>query len=377
MKKEILRLTKQLVEIPSVTGSEEECLRALELICDYLGDRVKVKKILCERSRNGKLERTWSYLWGDDETLMEPKLLLCGHIDVVPANPSQFESVVSGDLMYGRGMADMKGSVVAMLMAYERMINEQGSKNVGLLLTSDEETGGFDGARYVMESGLKPEVVFIPDGQKPFDVVKSQKAPHHFHIRTNSVGGHVSEAYRLDNPLNRVWKLYTIMRSLYSLATVRDEWNSTFEMTVINTLGASANKLPSEVEAWFSWRWPLEQFSFEKGVSDMQKFAEEFGIEVLPDGHGGGEGCLTDINNEAVQLWMKCAAQVRGNSVGTYNLHGSTDGRHFYKYGSTVIVTAAEGGGAHGDSEWVNLASLEDLAKIIYRYQILLLEQNI
>jgi succinyl-diaminopimelate desuccinylase len=366
MKEQIIDLTRRLVEIPSVTGDEWECQRIIEMAVEMIGPRAMRREFV---RTNTKGESVRSVLWGDENTMMEPRLLLAGHIDVVAAAANQFDAKIVGDRLYGRGAGDMKGFDAAMLVAYGKWIDEGGPRGVGLLLTSDEEVGGFDGARYVVEKeGLRPDVVFIPDGEFDFDIVESQKAPHHFHIQADGVGGHASRAYRIDNPLNRVIKLYQAMRTKYSLATLQNDWQSTFEMTVLETKNGSANKIPAEVEAWFSWRWPLEQFGFAEGVADMNRLAKEFDCQILPDGHGGGEGCLTQRTDTCVMTWKGIIEKQLRREVGYTNMHGATDGRHFYKYGARVLVTSGLSGGAHAIDEWVDLPSLVDLAEAIGIY---------
>lgn len=365
-RQKIVELSTKMVEIPSVTGRESECYAVLELAKDFLGNGVELRRIK-NKTESGT---TWSYLWGDENSLLTPRLLLSGHIDVVAAEDYQFRAKTEGDKLCARGAGDMKGHVASMLASYKKWLDEGGARGVGLLLTSDEEVGGFGGARYVVEhEGLRPDVVFIPDGEFDFNIVESQKAPHHFHVRALGEGGHASRAFQIDNPLNRIMKLYSAMRSKYSVATREDDWKSTFEMTVLNTKSGSANKIPSEVEAWFSWRWPLEQFSFEEGVADMMKFAKEFGCEILPDGHGMGEGCLTPRNADFVQIWKGVIEEKRGGKVGFCNMHGATDGRHFYAHKAKVLVTSGITSGAHSTKEWVDISSLVTLSEAIYDYQ--------
>ena len=233
---------------------------------------------------------------------------------------------------------------------------------------------------------LKPSVVFIPDGEFSFDIVDSQKAPHHFHVRAESTsgGGHVSRAFELDNPVNRIISVYEEMRDKYALASPKDQWKSTFEMTVFTSGNGkdeertvnSANQVAQWAEAWFGWRWPLEvkidgkKATFSTGERDLIKIAKRYGVKVLADGHGMGEGCYTDPNAQFVQKWKGIIENETGKKVGFRHMHGATDGRHFAKFGSKVLVTSAVTGGAHSNREWVDLNSLVKFAKAVYNYQL-------
>lgn len=357
---EISILTQKLVEIPTITGEQEACTKALDLIDRYLGPQVF--------SRTFVHEGVVSRLWGDPDSLMNPRLLLSGHIDVVDAEATQFVPFHQGNRIYGRGAGDMKGHIATMVASYKKWVSDGGSRGIGLLLTGDEEIGGFNGTRHVIGRGLRPKVVFIPDGELSFDIVKSQKAPHHFHIRASGPGGHASRAFQLDNPINRLLKLYARMREKYSIATADNSWHSTFELTVTNTPGNSANAIPATADIWFSWRWPLEEFSFEEGVRDMQLYCQELNCEILGDEHSFGEGCYTDPQAKFVTSWAAIIEPAIGRRVNFVNMHGATDGRHFYKYDSKVLVTSAETGNHHGQNEWVNIESLDTLAQALYTY---------
>lgn len=385
-REQIVDLTKKIVEIPSITGKTEEALMVLKAAKDYLGNSDKLKTISYEH--NGIV----SQLWGDANTIFEPKLLLSGHIDVVNAPNNQFSVQEKDGKLFGRGTGDMKGHVVSMLTTYKKHIENTGSsKGISLLLTSDEEVGDANGTRFVLESTkLRPSIVFIPDGEFSFDIVDSQKAPHHFHIRAKSTtgGGHVSKAFERDNPVNKILSVYNEMREKYALASKYDEWKSTLEMTIINTGNGfdnnktinSANQIAEWSEAWLGWRWPLEikidneQATYESGLKDLTKIAKIHEVEILDDGHGFGEGCYTNPDANFVKDWKNIVEKEIGRNVGFKHMHGATDGRHFYKYSADVLVTSGITEGHHSDNEWIDIDSLVKLAHAVYNYQQILIK---
>ena len=380
-REQIIDLTKKLVEIPSITGKIKEALMVLKAAKDYLGNSDKLTTISYEH--NGIV----SQLWGDANTIFEPKLLLSGHVDVVNAPDNQFNVREKDGKLFGRGTGDMKGHIVSMLTAYKRYIeNTDTSKGISLLLTSDDEVGGANGTRFVLESTkLRPSIVFIPDGEFSFDMVDSQKAPHHFHIRAKSTtgGGHVSKAFEKDNPVNKILSVYNEMREKYALASKDDEWKSTLEMTIINTGNGSdnnktinsANQIAEWSEAWLAWRWPLEisiggkPATYASGLQDLLKIAKKYGVEILQDGHGFGEGCYTNPDRKFVTEWENIIEKEIDHKIKFKHMHGATDGRHFYKYGADVLVTSGITSGAHSDNEWVDIDSLVKLAHAVYNYQ--------
>lgn len=386
-KREIISLSEKMVAIPSETYRTEETRKVLDLVDEYLGNQVSRKWFGVESERGVVV----SCLWGDEDSILEPKLLLSGHVDVVEAGEDQYVPEMREGKLYGRGAGDMKGHVAAMVIAYKRWIEKNnGTAGVGLLLTGDEEKGGFAGTGHIVnEAGLRPDVVFVPDGEFDFDIVLEQKAPHHILLRGTGSGGHASRAFKVENPLNNIVKFYEETRKKYDLATKEDDWQSTFSMTKVWTPfegmekvnkklklagklegdANSENSIPNAAYAWFSWRWPLADFSFEEGMNDIKEIAAKCNLEII-DQHGYGAGCHLDKDSKVVQEWKTIIEDEIGRSVGYQVAHGATDGRFFHQKGAKVITTSAIAGNSHEvEGEWVDIDSLVMLSKALYRYQ--------
>lgn len=417
-REQIVRLTNKLIELPTVAGNVESTVKAFDLIDKYLKDEIESGKIVNKRYEHDD-GGIISSIWGDPSTILTPELLLCGHIDVVKADEeSQYLPYISGGRIYGRGSADMKGPDASMIVAFKRWIKEFGANNVSLAFTSDEEIGGFKGARWLIEKvGLRPGIVFIPDGDlgRDFSITESQKAPHHFRVIATGPGGHASRAFEIDNPINHLIDAYMEVREKFNMANRQNDWASSFEMTtvqspVINIINPAtdkpftnhqevagylpnsksnnvktdklvqdlvnakfnmANKIPSSAEAWFCWRWPLEQIEFKKGMAEIRKIFEKHGCVFPNDEHGEGEGCLIkDREAEYVRKWRISIENLLGREVTFTKMHGATDGRHFQAAAnSEVLVTSVKSANAHGLNEWVDIQSLVTLSEAVYRYQ--------
>lgn len=362
---EMIELAGRLIEVPSVSGEQAANKRALDICAEYLGESVHYKDF----EKNGYVSR----LWGDPETLMNPRLLLLGHVDVVDVegNMSLFSPRIENGRLYGRGSGDMKGHDAAMIESFrDRALNE-GVHGIGLLLTTDEEIGGFNGAKHVVECGLRADVVFVPDGPFNFDIVKSQKAPHHFVVQAKGPGGHASMAFEIENPVNAIINFYNEVRQTYATATTENPWASTFEMTVIGTDNKSKNRIPDAVTAAFSWRWPLEQIDFQAGRADILRICEKYGCEVLLE-EGGGQGCITDPSASYVKEWKQIIEAEIGYGVGFINTHGATDSRYFYNVSEggsqNILLTSAVTGDHHSEKEWIDINSLAQLSNAISKY---------
>gem|GEM_PF-3328835 len=372
LKRDILRLTGKLVRIDTCSSPMNTAgiRQALGMVSERLEDLGETFE------KNGVISR----LWRDDKNNLKPKLLLCGHMDVVKAPNYDFKTNNEEGLLLGRGVGDMKGSVVAMVESFRRLRREGLAAGIALLITGDEEVGGFNGARYVVdEIGLRPGVVFIPDGEWNFAICVSQKAPHHLLFRAEASGGHASKAFELTNPDKMVTQTIEKIQKRLSKATEKEPWESTFEITVRHTfvskpeggkLGIenSVNSIPGYAEALVSWRFPVEKYNFIKFRKWMDVVANKYGVSVV-DLHGGGEGCVVDVNDERVLLWKRVIELVLGKKVSEVRSHGASDARHFYRYPETkILLTSSNVGEFHNDREWASLDGLCKLSEAVYLF---------
>ena len=147
MTSEVLALAKELMLRPSVTPDDAGCQPLVAARLERAGFR-------CEHLRFGQVDNLWA-----THGQGGPVLVLLGHTDVVPSGPREawssdpFVPEVRDGILYGRGAADMKGSVAAFVVALERFVaaHPDHPGTVALLLTSDEEGDAIDGVRKVAE----------------------------------------------------------------------------------------------------------------------------------------------------------------------------------------------------------------------------------
>src|SRR3546814_786325 len=142
---EVLDLARDLIARPSVTPDDAGCQ-------PLVAERLRRAGFACEHLRFGEVDNLWATHGTGD-----PVLVLLGHTDVVPPGPREawtsdpFVPEIRDGVLYGRGAADMKGSVAAFVVALERFVavHPGHAGTVTLLLTSDEEGDAIDGVRRV------------------------------------------------------------------------------------------------------------------------------------------------------------------------------------------------------------------------------------
>lgn len=203
-----LELTRELVARPSVTPDDAGC-----------------QQLIAERLLPLGFDVEW-FLCGDVSNVLftrgvgSPSLWFLGHTDVVPSGPEElwtflpFHPDEKDEELYGRGVADMKGAVAAMVVALEDFVaaHPDHEGQVGLLLTSDEEGVAIDGVVRVAEElvrrGSRPDFCLVgePSSQVTLgDTLRvGRRGSIYMRLKVNGIQGHTAFPENLDNPVHRI-----------------------------------------------------------------------------------------------------------------------------------------------------------------------------
>ena len=361
-----LALTRELIARPSVTPDDAGCQQ-------LIGDRLKkigfnVTHLPCADVAN---------LWATHGT-GAPVFTFLGHTDVVPPGPEAdwetppFEPREQDGYLYGRGAADMKGSVAAMVIALERFVTANGAHNgtVSLLLTSDEEGVAVNGTKKVVEY-LEQEHIGIDwclvgepcSREKLGDVIKNGRRGSLSGVLTVSgIQGHTAYPALARNPVHLAGPaLVELSRRVW------DEGNAhypptSFQISNIHAGTGAENVIPASVEVSFNLRFSTEWT--EQGLKDS--------ISDLLDSHGldydllwrpCSRPFLTQSGKllEAVQdaLADMCGARPEVSTDG-----GTSDGRFIAPTGAEVVELGPVNATIHKVNECVRSADLDTLADL-------------
>ena len=309
-----------------------------------------------------------------------PLVVFAGHTDVVPPGPlSQWTSppyrpTVTGQYLYGRGAADMKSSLAAMVVATERFLlshpNHAGS--IGFLITSDEEGEAIDGTArvidYLTQQGTTIDMCVVGEpssAKKVGDVVRvGRRGSLNGRIRFVGEQGHVAYPDQTCNPI------HTAITSLSQLVTrVWDSGNAyfpptTFQISNMNAGTGAANVIPGELDILFNFR-----FNTEQSIEGLQATVEDHlltndpGIKTVLDWQLSGQPFLTRKGKllDAVQTAIRSVVSLEPE-LSTSG--GTSDGRFIAPTGAEVIELGPVNASIHKINECVRISELEPLAKI-------------
>ncbi len=366
---ETLDLAIDLISRPSVTPEDAGCQALMMQRLAALGFRN-------EPLRFGEVDNFWSRR-GDEG----PVFCFAGHTDVVPTGPAAdwqsdpFRPDIRDGLLYGRGAADMKGSLAAMVIATERFVRKHPDHrgSIAYLITSDEEGPAVDGTVRVVETlqarGEKIDWCLVGEPsstQRLGDVVKNgRRGSLGARLLVHGIQGHVAYPHLAKNPVHMA------APALAELATT--EWGqgnaffppTTFQISNIHAGTGATNVVPGTLEVVFNLRYSTE--------TDDRKIQQR--VEAILDRHGldyeiewtlSGRPFLT-AQGELLEAAQAAIEEITGHPTELSTAGGTSDGRFIAPTGAQVLELGPLNATIHKVDECVRVADLDTLTAIYER----------
>ena len=307
-----------------------------------------------------------------------PVLCFAGHTDVVPPGAAEtwesdpFEPEIRNGNLYGRGAADMKSSLAAMIVAIERFVaaHPDHCGSIALLITSDEEGVARNGTLKVIETlSLRGEnidfcVIGEPSSQQSLaDVVRVGRRGSLSGVLTiKGVQGHVAYPEHVDNPIHR---FAPVLAELHS--TVWDNGNenfppTSFQVVDLRASGGAVNVTPQELQARFNFRYSTE-WNHQELQTEVVRILDDSEIDYQLAWHLSGEPFLTDPGAliDAVEDAVK---NQTGSAPELSTGGGTSDGRFISPYGAQVVELGPVNASIHKVNEHVKVEDVPRLEKI-------------
>lgn len=359
-----LALALDLIARPSVTPDDKDCQKKL-------GERLAALGFKLEFMNFGAVTNLWARR-GDSG----PLLVFAGHTDVVPAGPESawdslpFKPEIREGMLYGRGAADMKGSIAAMTCACERFIaaHPEHRGSLAFLITSDEEGIATEGTVKVIETlEARNEkidwcLVGEPSSVKQAgDVVKNgRRGSLSGTLTVRGVQGHVAYPHLADNPVHRGLPALTEL-----VASRWDKGNAffpptTFQISNLHSGTGATNVIPGTLEALFNFR-----YSTETDAPTLQQavhaLLDKHGLDYQLDWFHSGAPFLTPAGAlvDAVRIAVR---EVTGLETELSTSGGTSDGRFIAPTGAQVVELGPVNATIHKVNECVAVEALEQLS---------------
>jgi succinyl-diaminopimelate desuccinylase len=366
-----LELTKDLISRPSVTPKDFGCQQVL-------ADRLIAIGFTVEHLRFGDTDNIWARRGSQS-----PVLAFAGHTDVVPTGPEEnwtsppFEPVIRDGLLYGRGTADMKGSIAAFVTACERFIidnpNHQGS--IAFLITSDEEGPATGGTVKVIETlearGEKIDWCLVGEPSstnKVGDIVKNgRRGSLNGYLTINGKQGHIAYPHLAENPIHLLTPALTELCNIEWDQGNEDFPPTSFQISNVNSGSGVTNVIPGIAEVIFNFRYSTE-VTYEQLQQRVETLLDSHDLDYKLKWELSGKpfrtasGALVDAVKSAIK-------STTGYNTKLSTSGGTSDGRFIAPTGAQVVELGPLNATIHQVDECVSIADLDTLS---YLYESIL-----
>jgi succinyl-diaminopimelate desuccinylase len=362
-------LAAALVRRPSVTPEDHGCQALLIERLEGLG-------FDCRRLRYGVVDNFWAR-----RGTAAPLLAFAGHTDVVPVGEASswqhppFAAQVHNGMLHGRGSADMKGSLAAMVTAIERFVaacpDHRGS--IAMLVTSDEEGPAVDGTVRVVEHltdrGERIDWCLVGEPSSTArlgDTVRiGRRGSLTGHLRVFGTGGHIAYPQLADNPIHRCLKALDML--------ARRQWDqgnasfppTSFQISNFHAGQGTGNVIPGEARVQFNFRYCTET-NAERLEGEVEALLREQGLRFEIEWRRFGDPFLTP-GGALVEAVSESVEAITGQPPQRSTGGGTSDGRYIAPTGAQVVELGPVNATIHKTDEQVAVADLDALSRIYER----------
>ncbi len=359
-----LDLAKQLIQRASISPEDMDCQQILAQRLIKLGFKI-------ESLPFGKVSNLWAELGKEG-----PLFVFAGHTDVVPAGPTEewsfdpFSPTEHEDFLYGRGSADMKSSLAAMIVATENYLaSNKPNFRIGFLITSDEEGHAINGTRKVMETfnsqnrNIDYCIVGEPSSSKRLgDTIKiGRRGSLSCKLKVQGIKGHVAYPELASNPI------HSALPALAKLtAAAWDTGNDNFPPTSFQISNVHAgvganNVIPDSMEIDFNLRYSTE-LDAETIKQRVEMILAEDGFDYQTQWHLSGEPFLTK-ESQLIDAVKRSVEEVIGIKPALSTAGGTSDGRFISPAGAQVVELGPCNATIHKIDERIRISDIELLTE--------------
>jgi succinyl-diaminopimelate desuccinylase len=363
---DVLQLTCDLIARASITPDDAGC-QAL------LAERLRHAGFACEHLRFGVVDNLWATHGSGG-----PVLVLLGHTDVVPPGPREawasdpFVPQIRDGVLYGRGAADMKGSVAAFVVALERFVarHPDHAGTVALLLTSDEEGDAIDGVRKVADAlrtrGQRIDWCLTGEPSSTAtlgDLLRvGRRGTLSATLTIKGVQGHVAYPDQARNPIHQALPALAELVARHWDAGYESFPPTSLQLSNVHAGTGANNVIPGELQVLFNLRYN-PHWTAEKLEQQCEAVLRAHGLDYTIHWHRGGDPFHTPegpLRAAARTVLAEFAGHPPEESTGG----GTSDARFIAPLGAHCIEIGPVNASIHKVDEHVAVADLERLPEL-------------
>jgi len=359
MNNEILQTLKNLIEIPSISNDIEQC----EKIIDYVKNtysKYHNANISIHTFDNYPSIIIWNFDWKDAD------IILNGHVDVVPASEQgQFKYTESEGKIFARWSWDMKAGIAIMMQIMQDIFESQYTdKKILLIINTDEEIWGENGAKKIVELGYTWKAVLVPDSWDSNTIVIAEKWILDLEVEVTGTSCHASRPWLWDNAIEKTYKLYGALRDMIqNNQALSAEWNwwSSVNLTKIQAWSVT-NVIPNTCKAFFDIRVTEAFENMGQLQKEIETLVQSYDAKILLIFRW--DLVYTDPNETFVSAYIESYKTIMWKDPFLSKEHWASDGRYFASKKMPLLLQRPTCANIHSKNEWVDIKSIEEIYQI-------------
>lgn len=360
---DLLNTIKDLVRIKSETGNEKEIDRCLLYIKDSF-------KNTCVKVRIERFDDASPviYISNNDNNMQD--VLVLGHIDVVSATDDMYEPKIVDNKMYGRGTLDMKSFVAVAMNSMHYVLENNVDVKFGIIISTDEEKGSKSTHAFMEKyPNISAKVVLDNDvGGDITKIVSKCKNPVFVKLFAKGIQAHGSTPWAGLDANELLMRTIANLREFYPYFDIntkepKNTWIDTMHVALMSG-GEVSNIIAGNAEALLDFRL-IETSTLDDLENNIRKsLLDGVSYKIV----SSSNPVVMNEDDKAIVNYKKLAEKIMNKNIEFEQIGGATDARLFAQKGATVIMHSGSGEGMHADNEYVEIKTVEMLAKIQIEY---------
>lgn len=288
------------------------------------------------------------------------KILLQAHIDVVPGGRQ--ELLERDDKYFGRGVYDMLFAPACYLQMVEELSGNLEDMDFAIMLSGDEELGGFNSAKPFLEAGYTTDICILPDAGDHFGSLSvGAKGMYNVEVKVSGKAHHGSRPWEGDGAASKLAHFLTDLEKVFDMSDIH---NSTMTVSMLSA-GEAKNQGPNTAKATLDIRY-INKLDLDRIKAEMNDLLDRYDGEIVTAIEG--DDYQLDTSNPLVKSFITMYEKEYGNQIAQTIAFGSSDARFFSALNIPVVMLRPDGGEAHGDGEWISISSTEKFYRLLKTY---------
>jgi len=332
---EIVNNSIKLMECVTIKENYDEFEKAFDIIKEELKDYY-IKEIMVDNYKNLVVSNTES---------KDLDIIFCGHVDVV--TNSEYKATLKDNKLYGRGAFDMKSQLSVMISLLK---NNKTDKKIALIITSDEEIGGYCCKKIMEEYNSKLAV--IPDAGKNFEIVVEEKGLLQLELKMKGISAHASEPFSGSNAIIKLFDIYNKLLDIYPMPISKDDFKTSINLSKLNG-GTTNNMVPDEAIMVLDIRFTNDD-SITKIIEDIKNISADVNIKILDE----GPTFYVDETLPLIKDFIDKGCKILNKDIKISKCLATSDAIYFSSKNIPTILINPIGDYWHNPKEYVEIDSL-------------------